>query len=125
MFFKDINENAYSGIPFDWAKTSEPESCPDAIFNPLRWSVSYVRPSTSQRMDPVPKEDVIHWRKQQYSQGRFVIADTHFRIGGFLRSVPKLGNPDLSEFRKSRFFTMELDRKRSALGLPNFSILKG
>jgi hypothetical protein len=118
MFFKRENEISLSESSILRTSTKNDEGATDTLFYPLRCSVSYVRPSFSNRSEPVSKEDVNHWRQRQYSEGRYVIDDSHFRIGGFLRSVPKLGHPDSSELMKSRIAAKELDKKRSELGLP-------
>ena len=118
MFFKNEDEISLSGSSILRTSRKKYEGDTDALFNPLRWSVSFVRPTSSIRSEQVCKEDVNHWRQRQYSEGRYVIDDSHFRIGGFLRSVPKLGHPESSELMKSRISAKELDKKRSELGLP-------
>lgn len=87
-------------------------------FNPMEWSVSYVRPNKTPGSAKVTDDDVSHWREKQKILGRYVISDSHFQMGGNLRSVPKLGDPELSQLKKSRLFLNDLNRKRTELGLP-------
>jgi hypothetical protein len=57
----------------------------------LRYSVSFVRASTKKgwwtRNAEINKEV---WKSAQLKADRFIIPDSHFRIGQFMRSVPRL-----------------------------------
>ena len=94
-------------------------------FNPVHWSVSYVRPTEYPAVPNINEKDIARWREHQELLGRFVITDSHFKIGGFLRSVPKLGDPDRSDLMQSRLRVKNLNKQRKELGLQELNSLTG
>ena len=88
------------------------------VDDPIGWSCSCIKASSVPAPSKVPEEDLCVWRDKQNTMGRFIISDSHFRVGGFVRSVPRLGNPCLGQLMKSRAKAQEINRYRGELGLP-------
>jgi len=79
-------------------KSTERPFSPDI---PIDWSTSYIRATEAACSDTILKKDAIFWNGRQKEKGRYVISDSHFKVGGCVRSVPRIGDPSASELMKS------------------------
>jgi hypothetical protein len=97
-------------------KIAERNAIPDI---PIDWSTSYVRPSSDANGAGMTREEIAVWYQRQKEKGRYVISDSHFKIGGCVRSVPRLNEPAQSAVMQ-RTLAAERDQYyRSQLSLKN------
>ncbi len=72
--------------------------------------MSFVKASDSsvykKAANKLSQNDSYKWQVEQAALGRYVIQDEHFAIGGHIRSVPKLGDPNNSALLKRRMESM-------------------
>ena len=84
---------------------------------PLDWSTSLVRAGHGKQSKLAGSVDIRAWMKRQKRAGRFVISDSHFKIGKNLRSVPILGDPSQCSLVKRRKLEAKIKENRKALNL--------
>lgn len=54
-------------------------------------AISYVRAVDGRKPSCTDDNgEKIRWKEREIAAGRFIISDSHFAIGGYMRSVPRL-----------------------------------
>jgi hypothetical protein len=54
-------------------------------------TISYVRAVEGRKPSSVDDNgEKIRWKEREIASGRFIVSDSHFAIGGYIRSVPRL-----------------------------------